>query len=28
MASYNLVIPRSFTNKPITVSLPSEAPFS
>jgi len=28
MATYNLVIPRSFTNKPITVSLPSEAPFS
>ena len=28
MASYNLVIPRSFTNKPITVSLPSETPFS
>ena len=28
MATFNLVIPRSFTNKPITASLPSEAPFS
>jgi len=28
MATFNLVIPRSFTNRPITVSLPSEAPSS
>ncbi len=26
MATFNLVIPRSFTNRPITVSLPSETP--
>lgn len=28
MTMFNLIIPRSFTNRPITVSLPSEAPAS
>ena len=28
MATFNLFMPRSFTNRPITASLPSEAPFS
>jgi|SRR5450432_3545186 len=28
MVTFNLLIPRSFTNRPITASLPSEAPFS
>ena len=28
MITFNLLLPSSFTNKPITVSLPSETPFS
>jgi len=28
MATFNLIMPKSFTNQPITASLPSEAPFS
>jgi hypothetical protein len=28
MVTFNLFMPRSFTNRPITASLPSEAPFS
>jgi len=28
MVTFNLLLPGSFTNKPITVSLPSETPFS
>ena len=28
MVTFNLFIPRSFTNQPISVSVPSEAPFS
>jgi Flp pilus assembly protein TadG len=28
MTTFNLFLPRSFTNNPITASLPSEAPFS
>jgi Flp pilus assembly protein TadG len=28
MVMFNLFVPRSFTNQPITASLPSEAPFS
>jgi len=28
MVTFNLVMPRSFTNRPITVSLPSERPVS
>jgi hypothetical protein len=28
MVTFNLFMPRSFANQPITASLPSEAPFS
>jgi Flp pilus assembly protein TadG len=28
MVTFNLFLPRSFTNQPITASLPSESPFS
>lgn len=28
MVTFNLLMPRAFTNRPITASLPSEAPFS